>query len=328
MNLTHSNGTTTTTLLDPSVYVAWEKALLVLVPFLVWAVGILMYKRIRRQPNGESDTAASRLLLFYNLAAGIMWGQFFFHALPHATTYGYFGYGLNGLFVLLGYSIIKGYNVIGRTCHDNKNFVGKSPTSISTEFTLRSDVQEDGEYFRMSGNSNGGAQWDVGEEDDGLGRRRTNAHIYYITLIFTCLADGLFLTYNSTDMVHGVMILVFAIDKIIESIGLYTVLLHSRMHTRRGCNRRWFYTLFFGWPFIVFFSIMLILCNVTAGQAYTWINHLALNIFYSVFSGALLWYVNLFERMELEKPTRAQLRISYFSFVMMALLSGVTGYFV
>jgi len=123
------------------VYEAWEKVLLSLVPLLVLAIGFLMYRRVKRPPNGSEDSAASRLAIFYNLAAGIIWGQFFFHSLPNATTYGEFGYRLRSVFFLLGYGIMLGYDRFARTSHSNRNFVGRSGTSKGTEYTLKRDNQ-------------------------------------------------------------------------------------------------------------------------------------------------------------------------------------------
>lgn len=316
------------TLLDPSIYDAWEKALVSLVPLLVLAIGFFMYRRIKMLPNGEEDSVASRLSLFYNLAAGIIWGQFFFHALPNATTHGAFGYKLRSVFFLLGYGIMLGYDRFARTSHSNKNFVGRAGTSKGTEFTLKRDRQIDADYVKMDGSSNPSVLWEGAEEYSDLSSRRFIAYVFYLVLIFNALCGGLFLTYNSVNTMHIVMIAIFTIDKVMESVALFTILIHSRMYTRRGCSRTTFFVMLMGWPLVVLCSIILVLCDVTSDQASQWINHLALGIFYSIFSGILLWYANHFQHMEFEKPTRRQLRVSFLLFIVTAFISWATGYFV
>lgn len=327
---------TNVTWVDPSLYDEGEKAVLGLVPLLVLFIAYLMYKRIKRPPNGSDDSTANRLSIFYNLAAGIIWGQFFFHSLPNATTYGEFGYRLRSVFFLLGYGVMLGYDRFARTSHSNRNFVGRSGTSRGTEYTLKRDtspmgpmgVGMDADYVRMEGNENPSVLWESTEEYADLGSRRFIAYVYYVVLIFNALCDGLFLTFNSSEMSHPVMIAVFAVDKMMECVALFTVLMHARMYTRRGCSGTAFYVMLVGWPVVVFCSIILVLCGVTADQTSLWINHLALGVFYSIFSGILLWYANHFQHMELEKPTRRELRVSFLLFVLMAFMSWITGYFV
>jgi len=180
----------------------------------------------------------------------------------------------------------------------------------------------------MDGNENASVLWESTEEYSDLGSRRFIAYIFYVVLIFNAFCDGLFLTYNSGDTPHMVLITIFAVDKIMECVALFTVLIHARMYTRRGCTGRMFFVMLIGWPILVFCSIILILCDVTSDQAAQWINHLALGIFYSIFSGILLWYANHFQHMELEKPTRRELRVSFLFFITTALASWITGYFV
>ena len=328
MNVSFTNSTGSPEDILFATYDAWEKALIALVPLLVLAIGVLMYKRVTRRLNGEEDSASSRLAVFYNLASGIIWGQFFFHALPNATTYGVLGYRVRSVFFLLGYSLMLGYDRFARTSHTNRHFVGRSGTSRGTEYTMRKDRQLDADYVKMDGNESGSVLWESTEEYADLSQRRHIAYLFYIVLTFNAFCDGLFLAYNSENAVHIVMIAIFAVDKIMECVALFTILMHARMYTSRGCTRGWFFVLLFGWPVIVFGSIVLVLCDVTNPEASQWINHLALGIFYSIFSGILLWYANHFQHMELEKPTRKQLRVSFLLFVLMAFISWLTGYFV
>lgn len=326
MNVSFTNNTISIT--DPSVYDSWEKVLLGLVPVLVMSIAFLMYKRIKRLPNGENDSVASRLALFYKLTAGIIWGQFFFHSFINATTYGIFGYRVRSLFFLLGYSVMYAYDLFNRISHSNPNFVGRSGTSKGTEFTLRKHKQQDADYTMLSGNGDASILWDITEENLDLKKRRFIAHIYYVMITFNCMVDGLFLVYNGRVSLHIVDIILFSVIKVMESISLFTVLIHSRMYTRKNFQKKWFYVLLFGWPFVVFSSIILVLCEVTSAQVQLWINHLALGIFYSISCGIMLWFSNYFQNIELEKPTRAQIRLSFLFFISTALVYWVTELFI
>lgn len=330
MNFTQSGSYINGTYIpaDPSLFLDYEKAFVGLVPALVLVVGTLLYKYVRRPSTGEDDTDESRLLPLYTVSAGIMWGQFFMHVFPNATTYGELGYKFRSLFFLVGYSCMVGYERFSRTSHDNRNFVGQSVATNVTSFTLRKDQDIEADYVEMHGNSSGAPLWDASDESLVFYRRRVAAHIYYFMIAFHCLVDGLFLVFNAAKIPHLLLILVFATQKVLESVALFTVLIHARLYTTRGAKKRWFFVLLLGWPLIVLASTMIALSGVNVDTASAWINHAALGTFYSIFAGTLLWFANHFEKIEPAQPTRRQLRLSFLFWNLTALLLWGTGWFV
>ena len=296
------------TLIDNSLFVAYEKSLLAaVVPLVVMAVGIGMYKRVRREPESESNATP-----FYLVSAGIIWGLFFMHMLPNAITHGVLGYKFRILFFALGYYCMLGYERFSRTSHPNKNFVGRPATG-------RVAPGDEGDYIDMNASESGENYWNASEDGTMLYRRRVLAHIYYIVQTGTSLVDGLFLVYNAQYTDRGLLIALYALRKILQSVALFTVLIYARMYTLRGYGKRWFFTLLLGWPIVVFFSTVLVLAEVDGETASLWINHVALGIAYSFSAGVFLWYANHFEHVELESPTRTQLRLSFVLFVVMSL---------
>lgn len=322
------SNTTWAPLPDSSIFLDYEKALIGLVPVLVLVVGILMYKYVRKPSTGQDDTSAKRLLPFYTLSAGIMWGQVFMHAFPNAATHGDLGYWFRSLFFMVGYCCMVGYERLSRTQHQNRHFVGQSSSSRTTHFTVRQDQDLEADYVVMDGDSSGANLWDASEEMVTIRRRRVTAHIYYLMITFHCLMDGLFLAYNGRATTHILLVLFFALQKCLESVALFTVLIHARMYTTRGAQKRWFFVLLLGWPLVVLCSTIIPLAEVGAETAAQWIDHVALGIFYSLFVGVLLWFANHFEHIEPEHPTKKQLRVSYFFFVATAATMWLTGVFI
>ena len=307
------------------IYSTGEKTFLGFIPAFIFIIGVAMYKYVRR-PLLNSESTANRLDIFYNHATGIIWGQFFFHYLPNATTYGQFGYKLRSLFVLLGYGAMLGYDKLSRISSDNVNFV--APSTVSSDYTLKRGNQEEADYIIMDGSADGSDNWKITEELKELRNRRIIAYIYYVMATFNCFADGLFIIYNSAYTPHILLLALFLVDKVMKSIALFTVLIHAKMYAKRNWRRKLFYALLVGWPLIVLASLIPTFCNINVAQACAWINHIALGIFYGIFAGIMLWYANHFQHMESDNITKKQLRISFVVFIEMALASWLTGYFI
>lgn len=313
--------------LNPALYAPWEKALLGITPVFLYMVAHVMYKRVRRPLEG-ADSVAKRLNIFYNLTAGIIWGQFFFHLLPNATTHGVFGYKLRSIFFLIGYGLMFGYERFSRIAHDNIHYVAPASTSIDSDLSMDRERQEEADYVRMDGNSGGEGQWYITDEMKDLKKRRFIAIVYYLIMVFHCMAGGLFLALNENDVPHVVLAFIFFIDKTLESIALYTVLIHAKMYAKKGFFRLLFLFIFYSWPLVVLASVALILADVTPDGASLWVNHIALGIFYGIAAGIFLWFSNHFQHMELKKPTRRQIIWSFIMFILMAFISWITGYFI
>ena len=309
------------------VYSPGEKAFLGIFPASIFILGYIMYRYIRK-PLLNSETVANRLNAFYNLTTGIIWGQFFFHSLPNATTYGFFGYKLRSLFFLFGYGIMLGYDKLSRLTHDNIHFVAPSSTRITTDYTLNKSTQEEANYVIMEGDEDGSNSWRLTAEIKDLRKRRFIAYIYYFVTIFNTIFDGFFLIYNSENSPHFVLLIIFAGDKVMDSIALFTVLIHGKMYSSSDWRRKLFYFLFCGWPIVILLSVVPVFANISIDTISLIIGHISTGIFYGVFAGVMLWYANHFQHMESDPITKKQIRVSFVLFLVMALLSWTTGFFV
>lgn len=327
MNETFSNGTAVELFYEPG-----EKVVLSLVPLLTLLVGIFIYKRTNR-PLQHSDSIEKRLHILYKLTAGIIWGQFFFHALPNATTYGEHGYRLRSLFFLLGYCVLLGYEELGRIVHPNPDYVAPPLAKQRDEFdrTVDRTTQQRFDYLDVDdARSEVAARhaWDTEDNKMNLRGRRVVSILFYMVMAFNCVLGGFLLIDTPPGTPHMLAIAMFGINKVLESIAVFTTLMHSEMYTEssHACGKRLFMAFLYGWSLLVACSTIPLIADLTPPKVTSYLESLGLGAFYGVFAGLLFWYAGHFQRMDLADPTKKQLVLSFLAFTVMALISWTTGY--
>lgn len=290
----------------------------------------ILFRYAHRRLRGK-NTFLHRMQYIYSMIAGGLMGQFFAHTLPNSSVHPFSfstDYAFAIGFLLLGFYIIMWIQKCGRVNNVNPNYTGPEVTLTEINHVVDPNTMEEHNYTNMDDlNSDefSDKMWTIEDEKSELKRRRKMALFLFFTMLLIQVFEGFFLIYrNKSD--KGLLIGLFVVDKLIESMIVIGALLHAFFHAIPG--KKAFIALSIIWIIGTTASTIPVLTNMNYMDAQLVLQHPATSIFYALAGSIILWCTVYFVWIEPKKTGKGPIVVRLLLFGLFMSGSWLTAYFV
>lgn len=321
-------------------YTDAQKGVLPLFVIPCAATLLALYRYGRKSLRGQ-QTFTSRLDYLYSFVAASIMGEFLFQAFPnsslpmiaHNITHiepgqAPVGSSVPSIFMMVGLFVMLCIQKYSRVWNDSPNYSGSNLAIVEIVSVIDPETFEILDVFQADGMDND----HLGEQrmtlEDEHAELRKRGQLVLITMgicTVLCILEGFFLVYQ-----HGnkwVILFVFWLDKLMETIVIGTSMLHAYYHAKSPRTRNWFFVGSFIWIVVMFLSTMPALLGLSRSQCTVVLTHLATSIFYAL-SGGILLYVSIYYlQIDMRRTDVKETLVRSALFAVTAITSWVVGYF-
>lgn len=285
-----------------------------LVPLVVAAAA---WRLVRR--GGGTKTFEQRLAPLSTLTSGILFGQFLFHVLPRVTLSVGDQYSLNTLFVLMGFLPMVWVFRLWRYCQINP-YHEFSDEQAAVDVIMLPDNRRSADYQVQ--------QATEVQEIEPLkftslqvrSRLRALSIVVYVVIFFQSFTDGIWVVFNRQAHKEAILLGVFWVDKLTESI-VVTTMLHQGAF---GPGVYWGLTT----AFAVSVGLSTIFPLIPFWDVNAVIHHGVFQVFLGISGGVLLWLATQLIFQDPMKRTESGQTIGLlFLFTFAMAVMWATGYF-
>lgn len=335
----------TTTIPIPTVltgelfYSPGAKAGLALVFLPCSILGLLLYRYSRRKLMGK-ETMDSRMINFYSAIAGGILGQFFFHTLPNSTGAGgdtNIIYSSISVFIFIGFFIMMTIQKCSRVNNEMDYYTAPQGTGMDIKHIIDPETVSENNYYKatdITGEQFGDDMWTLLDEHKELRRRRMISALFYTIMLFETILEGFFLVYNkSSSSTNGgipVLIVMFYINKIVQTFVVGTVLIHGMFHvgnTKRTFFKGTYLSLLLLWCIACSLSGIPAFIDMEQSVAQSVMRNVWMSAIYSLAGGILFWIALYFVWLDRKHTNKRETAIRLFLFAILAVVAYVTGVF-
>lgn len=329
-----NNATTIPVLISGELfYSPGAKAGLALVLLPCSILGLLLYRYSRRKLMGK-ETMDSRMINFYSAIAGGILGQFFFHTLPNSTG-GDVGvaYSTISVFIFVGFFIMMTIQKCSRVNNEMDYYTAPQGTGMDIRHIIDSETVSENNYYKatdITGEQFGEDMWALLDEHKELKRRRMISILFYIIMLFETILEGFFLVYNKSSSGIPVLIVMFYINKLVQTFIVCVVLIHGMFHVgnpKRTFFRGTYLSLLLLWTITCTLSAIPAMIDMEYYTVFTIMHNFWMTAFYAMAGGILFWIALYFVWLDRKHTNKRETGIRLFLFALFSIVAYVTGMF-
>jgi zinc transporter ZupT len=306
-------------------------------PFVIIPCGLILllaYKHGRARLRGK-ETIDSRIINVYSAVAGGMLGIFFFHTLPNSTIQVLTSnYSIMSVFIFLGFFTMLCIQKCARVTNENEYYTSPTPAAQEIRHVIDAETVTQNDYYEASELDTPAFSvdmWELTDETKEIKRRKTVGFVFFLVLVFESILEGFFLVYNADIVLGGipVLILMFYINRLIQTFILAIVMIHGMYHVNgEKIRSNMFFMMSLVWLTTCGISTVPVLIDMEKYTALLVLSNPWTSFIYATAGGILFWIALYFVWIDRKYTNKRDTIIRLILFAAVAMLTFMTGFFI